>query len=195
MRSGPIASAMKIVSSLILPPRVRILLGLGNPSRAYGRTYHNAGILAVRWLAKRAGGGRPLPRQDRKGLYALTSADGLRFAESRTAMNESGRAAGGLLRALRAKPEELLVLHDDSDIALGAAKLSFGRGAAGHRGVASVIASLRTNRFWRLRIGIRKGEGKAGAFVLTPMPRKDVLACYSAIRALTTKSMEKSTLP
>ena len=79
------------------------------------------------------------------------------------------------MRKANAKSEELLVVHDDSDITIGNYKLSFDRGAAGHHGIESIQAVLKTNNFWRLRIGIRpavKSEKaqakrqKAGEFVL-----------------------------
>jgi len=90
-------------------------------------------------------------------------------------MNQSGRFVKNTLKALKYKPEELLIVHDDSDIELGKYKISFGRGAAGHKGVQSIIDELKAfakggsppkadaplehatggKNFWRIRIGIR----------------------------------------
>ena len=61
-----------------------------------------------------------------------------------------------LLEEKKLKSEEFLVVHDDSDIALGRYKLSFDRSSGGHKGVQSIIDALGTQAFWRLRIGIRK---------------------------------------
>lgn len=91
-------------------------------------------------------------------------------------MNHSGVFAAKMLKKQNVKPENLLVVHDDSDLKIGAYKLVFGRGAAGHHGVESVQAALKTKNFWRLRIGVRPERkadlpaeaprAKAGEFVL-----------------------------
>ncbi len=93
-------------------------------------------------------------------------------------MNESGSAVA---RPLRTSPSTLLLIHDDSDLPLGSYRLMFGRGAAGHHGVESVIKALGTKEFWRLRVGVRpslpksaKGDASrlpAGRFVLRPMSK------------------------
>ena len=70
-------------------------------------------------------------------------------------MNESGVAAKSALNYFKAKPGELLVMHDDSDIELGKWKLSWNKSSAGHLGIESVIKNLKTEKIWRLRIGIR----------------------------------------
>ena len=85
-------------------------------------------------------------------------------------MNKSGLFVKEALKKYKAKPEQLLVIHDDSDIELGKYKLSFGRSSAGHKGVQNVINHLKTQKFWRLRIGIRPSQerkrAKADALVL-----------------------------
>jgi len=91
-------------------------------------------------------------------------------------MNESGGFVKKMLRKKGVRPEALLVIHDDSDLNLGSFKLSFGRGSAGHKGAESVIRTLGTKDFWRLRIGIRPIVGrrkKAGEFVLKKISAKD----------------------
>ena len=70
-------------------------------------------------------------------------------------MNESGIDVKKLVKSHGIKPEELLLVHDDSDILLGEYKLSFNRNAGGHKGVDHTIKQLKTKTFWRLRIGIR----------------------------------------
>jgi len=67
----------------------------------------------------------------------------------------------------------MIIAHDDADIALGQFKLTFGRGSAGHKGIEDIIRTLNTKDFWRLRFGIRKNKGKAGQFVLQPLPSAD----------------------
>lgn len=91
-------------------------------------------------------------------------------------MNTSGQCIKRLLKQHEISPRELLVIHDDSDIKLGSYKLSFGRGTAGHKGVASVVKHLDTNTFWRARIGIRKPgqRGKAETFILKRLSKQNM---------------------
>lgn len=71
-------------------------------------------------------------------------------------MNESGSFVLKALKKSDVKHAELLIIQDDSDIEIGKYKFSFGRGSAGHKGIESIIKSLKTKNFWRLRIGIAK---------------------------------------
>lgn len=123
------------------PKKIKLIIGLGNPGRQYENTYHNAGYLFLEFLNKTY-----------KSYWSNRSYKSYR---TDTFMNESGRFINSILKKTNTKPENLLLVHDDSDIALGQYKLQFGRGAAGHKGVASVIKALKTEDFWRLRIGIR----------------------------------------
>ena len=140
-------------------PRIKLIVGLGNPDREYENTYHNIGFLAIDFLAK-----NPLA---------------VKLLKSDSYMNQSGLFVRKALKKYNTKPEETLIVHDDSDIELGKYKISFGRGSAGHRGIDSIIKSLKTKKFWRLRIGIRKSQkskvrAKAGDLVLKKINRKDL---------------------
>ena len=91
-------------------------------------------------------------------------------------MNESGAKVQKMLREFKQLPEQLLVVHDDSDIVLGQYKISFDRGAAGHKGVQHIIDQIGTKKFYRLRIGIRtetktSARKKASEFVLQNIPK------------------------
>jgi PTH1 family peptidyl-tRNA hydrolase len=150
---------------------VKIVVGLGNPDPAYERTYHNAGALAVAALASGASW-----RTKPSFRYAKTN--GLILVAPAVFMNESGTAAKEALKYFKLKPESLLLIHDDSDLPLGELKVQFGRGSAGHKGVASVIAALKTGDFFRARIGIRppneKKRLKAGDFVLKKIGKTEM---------------------
>jgi len=141
----------------------KLIIGLGNPDKEYQNTYHNVGFLAVDFLAN------SLP------LAKLLKSDSY--------MNESGLFVLKAVKKNGLKPEEVLIIHDDADIELGKYKLSFGRGSAGHRGVESIINSLGTKNFWRLRIGINKISNiknqkskriKAADFVLKKISKADL---------------------
>ncbi|MBI2637859.1 MAG: peptidyl-tRNA hydrolase, partial [Candidatus Sungbacteria bacterium] len=73
-----------------------------------------------------------------------------------TFMNNSGKSASVLIKYFKVKPEQIVVLHDDADIEFGNTKLSFNRSAAGHRGVEGIKRALKTEKFWRVRIGIQR---------------------------------------
>lgn len=134
--------------------KVKLVIGLGNPGKEYQKTYHNIGFAYLDFLAR--GLSKDGWRKTNKGLFEHLKSNGPALAKTLVFMNDSGVAVKAALGYLRCKPHEMLVVHDDSDIELGKYKLSFGRGSAGHRGVESVIKSLKTKNFWRLRIGIRQ---------------------------------------
>ncbi len=142
------------------PAKIKLVVGLGNPGKKYENTYHNAGRLFINHLKKQ------LPITN----YQLLITD--------VFMNQSGEFIKKLLKKHRLKPQEVLIIHDDADIELGRYKFSFNRRAAGHKGVESVIRTLGTKDFWRLRIGIRpirpiSSRPKAAAFVLKKISAKD----------------------
>lgn len=110
-----------------------LIVGLGNPGAEYAHTRHNAGQIVLAELAK----------QDLKAkLVALDSM-----------MNNSGGEVAKLVKNVK-QAEKLVVIHDELDLPLGSIKLSFGRGAGGHRGVDSIIKKLKTKDFMRVRVGI-----------------------------------------
>ena len=158
-----------------------LILGLGNPDPSLEGTYHNAGIIVVRRLAEiaaRDGGGDVSPVfRPYKDLFSYCTIDRRTFVISSVFMNESGRAAKEAVRVLKAAPADLIVAHDDSDIAIGDCKIVRGGRAAGHKGIQSIIDHLGTEDFARIRIGIRERNEvrrrKAGDFVLSPITASD----------------------
>ena len=92
-----------------------------------------------------------------------------------TFMNESGQAVAPLVRYFDAEPDELLVLHDDIDLPFGKIRLQFGRGSGGNNGARSVIHSLGTKEFWRLKCGVGRPPGRMdpARFVLRRFTSKD----------------------
>ncbi|HTY39809.1 MAG TPA: aminoacyl-tRNA hydrolase [Candidatus Paceibacterota bacterium] len=169
-----------------LPPGIKLVVGLGNPGLEYDHTYHNAGQLALEWLAGEAS-------WKNRPTFEYARMKGMILVRPKTFMNDSGNAVTAALSYFKIQPVDLLVIHDESDLPLGTAKLVFGRGAAGHRGVSSIIAALGTKDFWRLRLGIRIRRGKAGGFVLKKMtaPEREIL--YGALGASIEKVTKKLT--
>ena len=144
---------------------IEMVTGLGNPGAEYAGTRHNLGFDVVARLLEK------LPR-------GMESAHGCgsaywhgRYAGRRlflqtplTYMNLSGNAVSALARANGIGPSGILVIHDDMDLPVGRMRIRSGGGDAGHNGIKSIVESLGTESFARLRIGIgRKARGSGMA--------------------------------
>ncbi|MDP3842219.1 MAG: aminoacyl-tRNA hydrolase [Oxalobacteraceae bacterium] len=135
---------------------IRLIVGLGNPGPEYEQTRHNAGFWLVDNLANSVARCR-LQRESRfNALVAKTSIAGQEvwLLEPQSFMNRSGQSVGGLARFYKIMPDEVLVVHDELDIAPGLAKIKKGGSSGGHNGLKDVSAALGTQDYWRLRIGI-----------------------------------------
>jgi len=140
-----------------------IIVGLGNPGAEYEGTRHNAGREAVMKFAAKAGIGEF--KEDKKAKALVAKKGKVTLVLPETFMNKSGEAVGKFAKgakkikdpstgkSIKALPE-LIVVHDDLDIPLGKAKMSWNKSAGGHKGVASVIKAVGTEAFYRIRIGI-----------------------------------------
>jgi PTH1 family peptidyl-tRNA hydrolase len=155
-----------------------LIIGLGNPDPALEETYHNAGALAVKWIAEHAEDGGAAPKfRAHKGTFSYARIGNDIFIRPLVFMNESGRAVKEAMRTFDATAENIVVIHDDSDIAIGDFKRATGGGSAGHNGIRSIVDHLHTEDFTRIRIGIREKDEvrrkKAGDFVLSPISTAD----------------------
>ncbi len=138
-----------------------LIVGLGNPGRKYRLTRHNAGFMVVDRIAELAGikiRGFNYKARVGKGKY---KGQDLVLIKPRTYMNLSGVSVKAALDSLRIKKDNLLVVHDDLDLAPGRVKVKRGGGTGGHKGLASIMEKLGTNQFARVRIGIGK-PGREG---------------------------------
>jgi PTH1 family peptidyl-tRNA hydrolase len=133
---------------------MKLVVGLGNPGKKYERTRHNAGF----WWVQRLGDGtRAAFRSDGKfhGAVAKTgAATDVWLLMPDTFMNKSGLAVSALAAFYKIEPREILVVHDELDLAPGIARMKFGGGASGHNGLKDIIECIGSRDFWRLRIGI-----------------------------------------
>ncbi len=160
-----------------------LIVGLGNPGPEYAPTRHNLGFWAVDAMARAH---RVSVREERHhATLGGGSLGGWKFilAKPRTFMNLSGKAVRAIMTAEGLEPRDLLVIHDDMDIALGRVKFKQSGGDAGHNGVADVIRALGTDEFARLRIGLgRPPRGALGAeWVLEPFLEDEREAAESAV--------------
>lgn len=140
-----------------------LVVGLGNPGEKYKKTRHNSGREIVEKLREKADLGKF--RIEKKWKAEVSEGkiekEKIILLLPDTFMNKSGAAVAPAAKFFKIKPEGIFVVHDDADLPLGRAKLSFGKHSAGHKGVESVIRSLKTREFWRFRIGIA-GRRSAG---------------------------------
>src|SRR5919206_707775 len=136
-----------------------LVVGLGNPGREYARNRHNAGWMVLEELARRHGASW---KGKFNGQLAEVRLDGHRVAllKPETYMNESGRSVAAAARFYKLEPDAILVVHDEIDLEQGRLQARRGGGLAGHNGLRSVAAHLRTPDFLRLRVGVgRPGRG------------------------------------
>jgi PTH1 family peptidyl-tRNA hydrolase len=135
---------------------IRLIVGLGNPGTEYEQTRHNAGFWLVDNLANGVGT-RGLQREARFNALAAKATIGgqeIWLLEPQTFMNRSGQSVGALARFYKIAADEILVAHDELDLAPGVAKIKKGGSSGGHNGLKDITAALGTQDYWRLRIGI-----------------------------------------
>ncbi|NWG12463.1 MAG: aminoacyl-tRNA hydrolase [Acidobacteria bacterium] len=150
----------------------RLAVGLGNPGAQYDRTRHNAGFMVVDELAKRAGAGSWELREQSLVSEARIGGQRVLLAKPLTYMNLSGHAVRLLLGELGSPPDALILILDDLNLPFGRIRIRRGGSAGGHRGLDSVIDSLGSAEFLRIRLGIAEEtmpEDKT-AFVLSDFP-------------------------
>lgn len=155
---------------------LNIVVGLGNPGKEFENTYHNVGQILLMLLSEADPASNSLKWKKEKYFEYLGIGEVV-FIRPLTFMNESGRAVREALKKFDAKPADLTIIQDESDLPIGNFKISFARNSAGHKGVQSIIDALGTNAFRRFRIGIRPTaelkRKKAGDFALQHISKKD----------------------
>ncbi|MFI4939979.1 MAG: aminoacyl-tRNA hydrolase [Burkholderiales bacterium] len=135
---------------------IRLIVGLGNPGPEYEQTRHNAGFWLVDNLANGIGRCK-LAREARLNAFvakANIAGNEIWLLEPQTYMNRSGQSVGALARFYKIAPDDILVVHDELDLAPGAARIKKGGSSGGHNGLKDITAALGTQDYWRLRLGI-----------------------------------------
>ncbi len=156
---------------------VPLVVGLRNPGPDYEGTRHNAGFEVVSRVLQRAGVslGRGPSRVRAQTAQVGAGADRVVYAIPMTYMNESGRAVRALLDYFRIDARDLLVVHDDIDLAFGRLRLQVNGGSGGNNGVRSVETALGSKEFSRLKFGVGRppGDLDPAAFVLKPFSKRE----------------------
>lgn len=114
---------------------MKLVVGLGNPGAEYENTRHNTGRIVVGLIEKKLQGKK------------------IKFLAPDTFMNNSGKALIPLVKSKK-DLKDLVVIYDDIDLPLGKMKISFNRSSGGHNGLGSIIRSLKSEEFLRVRVGI-----------------------------------------
>jgi peptidyl-tRNA hydrolase, PTH1 family len=177
-----------------------LVVGLGNPGREYAGNRHNVGWMVVEELARRHGASW---KGKFSGQLAELRLDGHRVAllKPETFMNESGRSVGAAARFYKLEPDAVLVVHDEMDLEPGRLQARSGGGLAGHNGLRSIAAYLKTPDFLRLRVGVgRPGRGdprKGADYVLSNfMAEEDaetlVARAADAVEKLDAEGLERA---
>lgn len=171
-----------------------LIVGLGNPGPVYSHNRHNVGYWSVNRLARLHGIPLKARRLATVGEGAIAGVPVL-LAKPRTFVNRSGHAVAALLRNFRIKPDRMLVICDDLDLPAGRLRLRPGGGHGGQKGLRSIIGTIGSGGFPRLRIGIGRPlvDGE-------PSWDPDVVAVYvlseptpaeaAALQAATAKAAE-----
>ena len=176
---------------------MKLIVGLGNPGKAYTNSRHNVGFRCVDRFARL--NHIPLTRRQQRakvgtGVVAKTE---VVVAKSRTFMNLSGEAVGRLVRRFGLPLEDLLVIHDDLDLPLGKVRIRQRGGSGGHKGIQSIIASLGSQDFPRIRVGIGRPDGDEISYVLSDFTAAEkqvieeaVATASDAIHCILTEGIE-----
>jgi len=178
-----------------------LVVGLGNPGVEYAMTPHNLGFMVVDRLAERHA--IRVTRTDSRALTGVGEIQGraVMLAKPQTYMNLSGTSIRPLMEKHSFMPDELVVIYDELDLPWTAVKIKKKGSAAGHNGMESMIGSLGTNEFTRVRLGIHPGRplGDGAAFLLAPFRRSqlkdlDELLGYAAeaVESILAEGVEKA---
>ena len=181
-----------------------LAVGLGNPGEEYEFTPHNLGFLVIDRLAD--SNAIRVSRKENMSLVGLGSVRGKRvaLAKPQTYMNVSGPAVKGLLERYGLGPDRLLVVYDELDLPWGTLRIRPKGSAAGHNGIRSLIGSLGTSEFARVRLGIdrpgrERAAGQGAKFVLGRFSRAQkqemeeaVARGAEAVESIIAEGVEKS---
>ncbi len=138
-------------------PRLRAVIGLGNPGAAYARTRHNFGFLVVDEFARQNGGSWRIKGESEIAELTINGQH-IVLIKPQTYMNASGRILPSLTKQ-GIKAEELLVVHDELELPFGRFAFKQGGSARGHNGLKSIIGTI-GDQFHRLRCGIGRPENR-----------------------------------
>ena len=171
---------------------MKLIAGLGNPGRGYANIRHNLGFMCLNHFARTHN-----IRLDKKLGQAHTGKGEVAggevvVARPQTYMNRSGQAVSRLVKRYKVVPEDVIIIHDDLDLAPGKIRIRQGGGSGGHKGINSIIAELGNRDFLRIRVGIGRPAGAEGS---TEIAEDDIISYVLSDFALDEKPIITRVIP
>lgn len=151
---------------------MKLIVGLGNPGKEYEFTRHNVGFMILDSYLN-----NETWKKKFEALYQIKMIEGEKvlFLKPQTFMNLSGKAVLQAVKFYDIKSQNILIVHDDLDLPFETFKLKFNSSSGGHNGIKSIINSLGTESFARLKIGIANNQEKDTIdFVLGKFSKKEL---------------------
>ena len=145
---------------------MKMIVGLGNPGKEYENTRHNVGFMVLdNWMNKH---NFTFDKNKLNGLYSIIkyNNEDVLVLKPLSFMNLSGTVIRAFMNYYKIDVNDLLVIYDDKDIALGSVKLKKNGSSAGHNGIKNIIENLKTEDFKRLKVGLSKNNVEMVSFVL-----------------------------
>ncbi len=141
---------------------MQLIAGLGNPGQEYQNNRHNIGFQVLDQLDGNF-------KLEKKFKAEIAKGDNFILTKPQTFMNNSGQAVKALKTFYKIKPENIIVVHDDIDLAIGTIRISQGASSGGNKGVESIIKEIGAKNFIRIRVGVANSQREkvpADKFVL-----------------------------
>ncbi len=148
---------------------MKLIVGLGNPGLKHEKTRHNLGFMVVDALFKDYSNPKDSFREEKKFQSEIAEitwqpkkgkSEKVILLKPLTFMNGSGLSVSKASKFYKIMPQDIWIVHDEVDLPLGAMKIRLGGSSAGHKGVESVLEVLKTDKFWRFRMGIGEQKSK-----------------------------------
>jgi len=152
-----------------------LVVGLGNPGNEYEQTRHNIGFMVVDELTNHFNAREKTDKYTKSTYFKIADEAQLVCAKPSTFMNSSGLSVKKLLKKYDINKNHIIAIHDDLDLELGRIKVKFGGSSGGHLGLDSIISSIGSRDFYRLRVGIGRPPARKdpAIYVLEPFKKSE----------------------
>lgn len=157
---------------------MKLIVGLGNPGLKHEKTRHNLGFMVINALFKNYASPKDSFKEEKKFKAEIAEitwqpkkakSEKVILAKPLTFMNGSGMAVSLIVKFYKIDLSDMWIIHDEVDLPLGAMKIRFGGSSAGHKGMQSILEHLKTEKFWRFRMGIGAQREKIPGKKLKPI--------------------------
>lgn len=178
---------------------MKIVVGLGNPGKKYAETRHNLGFMVVEELAKRFRIDREESKYDAIIGHINMDTEKVLLVKPLTYMNLSGKSVQSLVHFYKLELKDLIVIYDDMDLDLGRLRIRESGSHGGHKGMLSIIQTLSSQNFPRIRLGIGRPQDDTIDWVLgkfsqeeKPLVEEMVLKAADAVECWVKYGIQKA---